>query len=501
MLITLIHRELLDNLMTFRFAAALLIALLLIVANTVVLIQDYNRRLANYNTAVKTHRRQLYEMKTYSAGELVLDRPPNPLSIFNTGLDKRQGNEIWVYHGYVPTLWDARMHGSDNLFLKVFTSIDIVFIIEVLLSLMALIFAYDAIAGEREGGTLRLVLTHPVSRGHILLAKYISAMFCLLVPLLMSLVLVIILLTISTTISLSTNDFLRIGGIVFSSVLYLSVFYLIGMLISAAMHRTSTALMLSMFVWGFMVLAYPSMILTIIAPQRTPKALTASAFNQMKQVWENFDTERKRFLVNDEFPGEGINFDMMGMGFESQVFDGDPSTLRYYYRSILHFEDLDKVTESGVPHAQNYYGFLEPTVISTAEQTWLIRKPVLEDIFVRPAKAERVWLRFSPVGMYNTATQAWAGTDLLGIQDFFDAVRQYRQTVIQHFYDKEVFGARQWFSADKGAVNWNTLPQFSFQKSGVEVNAKRALPDLFLLFTINILLFIVIFLIFIKSEV
>ena len=37
MLKTLIRRELLDNLMTFRFAAVLLITLLLVVANTVVL--------------------------------------------------------------------------------------------------------------------------------------------------------------------------------------------------------------------------------------------------------------------------------------------------------------------------------------------------------------------------------------------------------------------------------------------------------------------------------
>ena len=47
MLITLIRRELLDNLMTFRFAAAAFIMLLLVVANTAVLIQDYERRLAD----------------------------------------------------------------------------------------------------------------------------------------------------------------------------------------------------------------------------------------------------------------------------------------------------------------------------------------------------------------------------------------------------------------------------------------------------------------------
>ena len=229
MLITLIRRELLDNLMAFRFAAAMFITLLLVVANTAVLIKDYEQRLASYNTAAKTHRQQLRETKTYSAGEIVVDRPPNPLSIFNVGLDKRLGNQIWIYHAFVPTLWDAQMSGSDNPFLNIFNTIDIVFIFKVVLSLMALIFAYDALAGERERGTLRLVLTHPVSRGNILIAKYIGAMLCLLMPLILSLLLSLILLTTSASFSLGTLDFLRIGGIVLASLAYLSVFYLIGL--------------------------------------------------------------------------------------------------------------------------------------------------------------------------------------------------------------------------------------------------------------------------------
>ena len=117
----------------------------------------------------------------------MLPAPPNPLSIFNVGLDKRLGNESQISHGFVPTLWDTGTSKLTNPLLNLFTSIDIVFIFEVVLSLIALIFAYDAIAGERERGTLRLVVTHPVRRGQILLAKYISAMLCLLVPLLMSL--------------------------------------------------------------------------------------------------------------------------------------------------------------------------------------------------------------------------------------------------------------------------------------------------------------------------
>ena len=504
-MLTLIRRELLDNLMTFRFAAAVFIMLLLVVAVTGVLIQDYERRLESYNTSVESHRQQLRKRPTYSPGlaRLYVDRPPNPLSLFNVGLDKRLGNKIQVSHWFVPSLWDAKMDSSDNSFLNIFSSIDIVFIFEVVLSLLALIFAYDALAGERERGTLRLVLTHPIRRGHILLAKYISAMLCLLVPLLMGLLLAVMLLTTSTSISLSTDDFLSIGGIVLLSLVYLSVFYLIGLLISAVTRRTGTALMLSMFVWGFLVLVYPNMILATILPQNTSGARGASAFNQIKQIYETFDREQKNFLANDPVPGDDPTFDMDGpSGFSyGNGFTDNPSTLLYYYWNVLSYNEFYDRHLPQVPHAQNYHGFLGPRIVNTADSVWLIRKQALEEIFVRPAFVDRVLLKLSPVGVYDAATQAYAGTDLRGIQDFFDTVRQYRQEVVAYLYDKKAFGSRQWFAGDKGKVDWNMLPQFSFQRGDIGIKAKRALPDLFLLLTINLVLFTIIFLIFVKSEV
>ncbi|MYC74293.1 ABC transporter permease subunit [Candidatus Poribacteria bacterium] len=505
MLKTLIGRELLDNLMTFRFAAAVFITLLLVVAATAVLIQDYERRLESYNTSIETHRQGLHKWKTYSPGmgRLYIDRPPNPLSLFNVGLDKRLGNKIQVSHWFVPALWDAEMDSSDNSFLNIFSSIDIVFIFEVVLSLLALIFAYDALAGERERSTLRLVLTHPIRRGHILLAKYISAMLCLLVPLLMSLLLAVILLTTSTSISLSTADFLRMGGIVLSSLMYLSVFYLIGLLISSVTRRTSTALMLSMFVWGFLVLVYPNMILATNVPQDTSGARAASAFNQIKQIYEEFDRERKNFLANDPVPGDDPIFDMDGPSGWSggDGFMENQLTLLYYYWSVISYNDFYDRYLPKVQYAQNYHGFLGPRMVDTANRAWLIRKQVLQEIFVTPAFVDRILLKLSPVGMYDATTQAWAGTDLRGIQDFFHAVREYRQAVVAYLYDRKAFGSRQWLAVDKGKVDWDTLPQFSFQRSDIGINAKRAFPDLFLLLTINIVLFVMIFLIFIKSEV
>ena len=503
MFLTLIRRELLDNLMTFRFAAAVVIMLLLVVANTVVLIKDYELRLADYNTAVETHRQELLqESKTYSyamlgAWGMHVDRPPNPLSIFNTGLDKRLGNEIRVSYIFTPTIWDADKSEADNPLFNILTSIDIVLIFQGILSLLALIFAYDAIAGEYEHGTLRLVLSHPVGRGYILVTKYIGAMVCLFVPLLMSLLLMLILLTTSLMISLNTDDFLRIGGIVLTSLIYLSLFYLIGMLISAITRRTSTALILSMFVWGFLVLVYPNLILAAV--DTTPRTDRESApYHQVKRIWEEFERESEQFLRNDPV--------LSAEDWRNYIYGtmaDDPSRLLSYYLRYASsdLETIDAKFEPYVPHLQNYFRFFGPLTVNTAERTWLIRKPALETIYVEPANRGRMLSKFSPAGLYDAATEAWAGTDFNGIQDFFIAAQRYRQAVVNHFYDEKIFASRQWFSSDQGAVDWDTLPQFSFQRSGIGINAKRALPDLFLLLTINIFLFIAIFLVFIKSEI
>ena len=200
------------------------------------------------------------------------------------------------------------------------------------------------------------------------------------------------------------------------------------------------------------------MILTAIEPP-SPTDMGTSDYNQIKQIWEEFDRERRRFLTNDPVPGENWTFNLEGRGYSFSVRKDDPSALQYYNQLALTYETLLETSEPQIPHAQNYYRFVGRQTLNASERTWLVRKPALEAIYVRPAAVKSTLLKFSPVGIYDAATQAWAGTDFLGIRDFFKAVREYQRTVTDYFYDTDAFGARQWFSADKGAVDWNSIPQ------------------------------------------
>ena len=500
MFLTLIRRELLANLMTFRFLVAMVVTLLLVVANTVVLIADYERRLTSYSTAAQQHSQDVSSARTYSSLEIHLDRPPNPLSIFNAGLDRRLGNSISFMHVLVPTLWDTESHSADNPFLNLFSSVDLILIFQVILSLLALLFAHDAIAGEREAGTLRLTMANSVSRPVILLAKYISAMTCLMLPVIMSLLLVLILFSISGSILLSGDDWLRIGGILLISIIYLSAFYLTGLLISVITRRAATALMLSMVIWSTLVLIYPSLSVFAVNRLWDTSSQLESAYREIEQIWEAFERDRIDFLRNDEIEGEDLNANIRYGGTVGTRHTSNPTTLMYSKaktRSI----GIKPEAEPLMPHVKAYFQFTEPRRIRAAERTWQIRQKTLNQVHVRKADFAKNLMRFSPAAMYDFATEAWAGTDFHGIEDFITAVQRYRQTVIDYFYDKAVFSSRQWFAKDQGKVDWSDLPQFSYHRADVSIGAKHASGDIACLLLINIVLFMTTFLIFVRQEV
>ena len=500
MFLVLLRREILAHLITFRFAVTVIACLLLVVITTFIRIDDYEQRLAIYNAARDVHRDELLSTRTYSFLMPKVDRPPNPLSIFNAGMDNRLGNTLRIYYTLVPVLWDAQAHSSGNIFIDHFYRIDLVFIFQFVLSLLALLFAYDAIAGERETGTMRLTMSHPVRRGSILGAKYLGAMTCLILPLIMSFIIALIWIVSTGSIVFSGDDFLRIAGILLTSIIYLSAIYLIGLFISAWVHRTATALMLSLFVWVVLVLVYPSLSV-FAADQFTSQrnSRISYSYNQSQQILQKVNKAEKEYLMNDGVEGEsdGFNMDFQKSAIHIGVSrEATRLEFKAYDWWWIHPE-----SEKNVPHVIRYHQFLALSRIDAAEKIGLVRLPALEQSRFRRARIARNLLRLSPAAMYNLATQAWAGTDLYGVVDFFETARQYRRTLVNYFYDKDAFSSRQWFASDKGVINLDDLPRFVYQHVDLWTNASRALPDLQLLLLLNIALFLATFAIFVRQEI
>ena len=488
---TLIRHELLTNLMTFRFLVAVIACMLLVLAGTVVLTDNYERRLASYNAEFQIHQERTFSAKTYSRFTPHLDRNPNPLSLFNQGLDKRAKNSIQIHIGEIPFLWTDvhRNTGFSNSFRHLLADIDLVFIFQILLSLLALVFAYDAITGDRENGTLRLILVNPTGRGLVVLSKYLGAMLCLTTPLLMSFLLALLLQLQSPAIHYSTDDFLRIGGIFLTTVVYISTFYLIGLFISSTIHHTATSLIVSMFIWVTLTLLYPNVSLFLVNRFIDTEEKMEQVNQEIDQISEEFYRDKDK--LDDPFENPSL--------LRRSIASGSSRGYIHQGKNATH---IPEELEIHISTAISYFQKLTSLQMDGAKMAWRIRENAFSETYIRKSRIARNALRFSPTGLYHLSTEAWAGTGLARMEDFFKAGQQHRETILDYFYDKKAFSSRQWFASDKGAVRWDDVPRFSYHPPNVfEDASNRALPDLLLLFLLNPILLMITFTVFSRQEI
>ena len=166
-------------------------------------------------------------------------------------------------------------------------------------------------------------------------------------------------------------------------------------------------------------------------------------------------------MKNDGIEGEDLIASILYSGSYGTPHTSDPTTLKYS-KAETYFLRIKLDAEPLIPHVNAYFQFSEPRRIRAAEQTWQVRQKALDAVYVRKANLARNLMRFSPAAMYDMATEAWAGTDFYSIEGFIIAVQQYRQTLIDYFYDKAAFSSRKWFTMDQGEVDPSNFPRFSY---------------------------------------
>jgi ABC-type transport system involved in multi-copper enzyme maturation permease subunit len=104
---------------------------------------------------------------------------------------------------------------------------------------------------------LSLLMSYPVRRPTLLFAKWLGGYISLLISLCPAMLLMLAFLSVSSVVSLQTEDWIRLAGIVGLSLLYLLVFFTLGLLTSTLTHQPATALILVLSVWAMWVLGVP----------------------------------------------------------------------------------------------------------------------------------------------------------------------------------------------------------------------------------------------------
>jgi ABC-type transport system involved in multi-copper enzyme maturation permease subunit len=255
----IIAKEILENLLSFRFALSLLLTILLFTVSGLVFVGRYSVESADYwaktnenLTGFREQSDQLYRLLFYKQNAW---RKPKPVSLCVEGSEKALPNCL-AFDAFAARLPEIK--GRSNFTLSHFNSLDWVFIVAMIFSFLALVFAYDVVSGEKEGGTLRQMLANPVPRHQVLLGKYLGVMFTVGIPLCIGLLVSLLLVAVSNVAVLHGGDWLRMLALFVLSLLYLSIFVLLAFSVSSRTAHAANSMVILLLIWVVLVILVPN---------------------------------------------------------------------------------------------------------------------------------------------------------------------------------------------------------------------------------------------------
>ncbi len=301
-------RELYDHLNSLRFAFTMVLLLILMIINAIGYLGEYKAQSVAYQEKVsasldkmRSNADSLYTLLTAGPGNLY--KKPSPLSFcansgeafipesaqgssasWSAGFDGFSIRGIWrmKYPQTNPNLWNI---------MPDYTDVDWGNIISVVLSLVAILFTFDAISSEQEHGTLRLILSNSISRGTALVSKFLAALITISIPFLIAALINLFLLYTSGSTPLGASEWERLGIIALIAFVYVSIFLALGLLISSHVNHSSTSLTILLLVWVVWIALLPFTLGALtsgLQPTMTSDELNARRENLRQNLDEQY---------------------------------------------------------------------------------------------------------------------------------------------------------------------------------------------------------------------
>ena len=297
MLLTLVQKEVMHHLLSIRFVALLLMCLLLIPLTLSTGYNTYLQNQINYQELLKLAHTEIEEIPQDIPGPDIevtrLFLKPSPLSPFSKGLEHSLPSYLGmtlngIKHG-APVLAEASLSSALG-------NLDFLFVVSTVFSLLALLFTFDSVAGEREAGTLRIILANPVPRHIFLLSKLIGGYFVFIIPFLVSAIVGLLLLAWQGFPFDAPEISPRVFLLILISLVYIAIFFALGLMVSTYLDSVKTALMVVFTIWVLAVLIAPRigfLSAKLIAPTRPIQ----SVYMEKTVIRNNINEEKKEKLA------------------------------------------------------------------------------------------------------------------------------------------------------------------------------------------------------------
>ena len=465
MLWTMIRKEWLRNLLEPRFLLCAALCIFLALVSVLVLRADLAAKRADYNSNREIYRQQAEEYGSYRDLQrrgIRVDRPPQDFQVLFLGTEKTMDRTAEVTGDFMPGFaGDLNI----NPMVLMFPVADLLFIVGVVLSLLAFFISYVAVAGEREEGSLMLLLSYSVPRDTVILAKWIGGYLSLALPFIVSLLVSALLISLSSEIPFEGQNwqaFIVTGAV---SLLLIAVMFSFGLLVSVRARRSSSAILSLLALW---------VLLALVLPNAGP--FLAEIINPVPDVGE---IERKIAEstrgLNQQYRGQWRG----GRGRMRGMSDEQRRELR---------EEMHLAREK-----------LQTDIIAASEK--IIRD--FERQLRRQMDTARNLTRISPVAAYVYANTDIGETGVRHEQQLINGLRAYQRQFSLYVDEKSGDGGGDfgWGQAQGEEYSIEDMPVFSFRAESLEGRLAARSTDILLLLIFAVLFLMLAFVSFLRTDI
>lgn len=465
MLGNIIKKELLTNITGLRFALAFLISVAVFIAGGFVFVGRYNLEMKEYAEETNKNLEELNQasknLSRLANYVQTIQRKPKLTGLFCAGFEKTLPNS---FRNDVFSVAIPEVIGDTNFLLSQFVALDWMFVISLILSFFAILLTFDSLSGEKERGTLPLALSNSIPRDTVLLGKYVGAILTLGIPLAFGLLINLIIVNLSG-LQFDSSQWLKIVVFIGVSILFLSVFLLLGMLVSSRSPKSSSSIVVLLLIWVIVAIIVPSTgrIISekfVHVPSRTE--VDRMINEAQRDIWDNSE----RYGKNAGNWGGDLNADWIN----------PPARARLY----------NALTDAKTRIITDY-------VNRMVEQVNFGRRVT----------------KISPATIYQTISEAIFGTGVPRFQSLFYQAVRYKDVLKDFLIEADKKDPDSWhllawnhprIFSQKG-VDYDAVPKFEEPEVSLGNALKIAAWDFSALVLLNLLLFMAVYVSFLRCDV
>jgi len=254
----IIKQQIKEGLKDARFVFLAILILSTFLVNGLVFSEQYKADMDSWRRSVNETTRLLEQqtsnLQLLSNYEQTMVKRPSPLAFIAGGGEDRIPNSITVN---AFRYMDPQTISRDNKVMPVVQSMDWIFIIGNLMTLLAVFISYNSVCGEKRDGTLALLLSNPVSRLQIFLGKYLGLLVVLVATLFVGAFLSLMVLLLTGALPFTSELVVMMAIVLLFAGLMLSLLLLLGMTVSSCTRRPAVSLVVLLVIWVVVVVAVP----------------------------------------------------------------------------------------------------------------------------------------------------------------------------------------------------------------------------------------------------